>query len=280
MKLSDYVGCNLFSFLYAVPLLKHHKASFVTATCLRNTPTWKSIDSFNNESVMINDSERLFKLLQVKYAGNFEDPDELFPHPWALGDYLKWSSPVQGAYPFNMLLPRAAFCNWLYGLFFKLALPAIRDHNHEAFGTSMMVYAPCTLVVFFRLLMHLRSIGYPSHWLSTVLGSILADNVSTSARPPATCPLDIEEVNHHKPPEAHPNKSVYRRNVHTDNLVPKTFAFRCLRQRGRSSQPTEHSGMHRTVPESGCSYRSKSSRFCSRLHQVSINARGCASGKA
>jgi hypothetical protein len=201
MKLSDYVGCNLFSFLYAVPLLKHHEASFITSTCLRNTPAWKSIDSFNNESIMINDSERLFKLLQVKYAGNFEDPLELCLHPWALGNYLKWSSPAHGAHSFNMLLPRAAFCNWLYGLFFKLALPAIRGHNCMAFGASMMVYSPCTLVVFFRLLMHLRSIGYPSHWLSTVLGSILADNVSTSARPPVTCPLDIQEVNCHKPPK-------------------------------------------------------------------------------
>ena len=200
-KLSDYVGCNLFSFLYAVPLLKHHDASFVTSTCLRNTPAWKSIDSFNNESIIINDSERLFKLLQVKCAGNFEDPHELCSHPWALGSYLKWSSPAHGAHSFNMLLPRAAFCNWLYGLFFKLALPAIRGHNCMAFGASIMVYSPCTLVVFFRLLMHLHSIGYPSHWLSTVLGSILADNVLTSARPPVTCPLDIQEVNCHKPPK-------------------------------------------------------------------------------
>ena len=204
MKFSDYVGCNLFSFLYAVPLLKHHQASFVTARCLRNTPTWKSIESFNNESLMINDAERLFKLLQVTYAGNFEDNNGVcppfwpLPPLWPLADYLKWCSPVRGAHSFGTLLPRAAFCNWLYGLFFKLALPAIRGHNYRPFGASMMVYSPCTLVVFLRLLMHLRSIGYPAHWLSTVLGSILTDNVLTSARPPETCPLDIQEVNQPK----------------------------------------------------------------------------------
>jgi hypothetical protein len=132
-----------------VPLLRHHEASFVTATCLRNTPTWKSIESFNNETLLINDSERLFKLLQVEYAGNFENPDDLSSNPWPLGDYLMWCSSVEGAHSFETLLPRAAFGNWLYGLFLKLALPAIRDHNNEPFAPSQMVYSPCSMVVFF-----------------------------------------------------------------------------------------------------------------------------------
>ena len=45
----------------------------------------------------------------------------------------------------------------------------------------------------FRVLIHLRNIGYPAHWLSDFLSQTLSNKVVTSARTPNTSPLDIDE---------------------------------------------------------------------------------------
>ena len=62
-----------------------------------------------------------------------------------------------------------------------------------------MIHAPCILVAFFRMLVHLHTTGYPGHWLSTVLCSILANSMTTSARPPEPAPLPIDEVEAQRP---------------------------------------------------------------------------------
>ena len=163
MPRSNYIGCNFFSFLYGIPLLKQHKASFVTATCLRNTGAWTSISSFKNGCLLVGNPEKLFKLLKVDYAVIFPEPVEGLPSSdLPLQSYLYWRSSQQGPHRFNTLVPRPTFNIQLYGLFFKLALPAVRDHDIFG-GFTMMIHAPCNLVAFFRMLVHLHTTGYPGH---------------------------------------------------------------------------------------------------------------------
>ena len=122
MPRSDYIGCNFFSFLYGIPLLKQHKASFVTPTCLRNTGAWTSISSIKNDCLLVGNPEKLFKLLKVV--------EELPSCELPLQSYLCLRSSEQGPHRFNTLVPRPTFNIWLYGFFFKLALPAVRDHDN------------------------------------------------------------------------------------------------------------------------------------------------------
>ncbi|GME60903.1 hypothetical protein E4T50_10470 [Neofusicoccum parvum] len=48
--------------------------------------------------------------------------------------------------------------------------------------------------IFFRLLNHLREVGYPAHWLSDILSPLLTNTLETGARPPRTVPLALEET--------------------------------------------------------------------------------------
>ncbi|KAF2804582.1 uncharacterized protein BDZ99DRAFT_467273 [Mytilinidion resinicola] len=50
-----------------------------------------------------------------------------------------------------------------------------------------------------RLLIHLSEIGYPAHWLASILSSILSGKIMTRARPPRSCPLSIAETTANRP---------------------------------------------------------------------------------
>ena len=168
--------------------------------CLRNPPRWDTLESFNNEYVMITKPEHLAKLLRTRYGFNFEDPDNVGGiDRFRMTDYHAWKPVLGKPYTFDKLLARAAFNKWVYGMFLKIALPAIRDH-HRFHGQSEMIYSPYNTTIIFRLLSHLVvGIGYPAHWATTILVNILTDNVHTSARPPITNPLEISEVNANQP---------------------------------------------------------------------------------
>ena len=53
--------------------------------------------------------------------------------------------------------------------------------------------------MFFRVLVMLHEVGYPSHWLSEATEQVLEDRVTTSARPPQSSPSTIEEVQKDRP---------------------------------------------------------------------------------
>ena len=106
-----------------------------------------------------------------------------------LAQYLQWSRTSHVPLSFSDLLPRAKLSKWLFTMFFKITLPANRkgqDWDHT------LIYAPLNLTAFFRLLIHLQQVGYPSHWLSETLVQILEDQVITLARPPQTSPLLVQ----------------------------------------------------------------------------------------
>jgi hypothetical protein len=186
--------------MYAVPRLKQHRASYVVSCCLRNPRRWSSLESFNSEYIMITKPEQLVKLFRTRYGFNTEDTDSVGGmDPLPLADYHAWKPVLGKPYTFDKLLARPSFNTWIYGMFLKIALPAIRGH-HRLHGQSETIYSPYNITIIFRLLSHLISgIGYPAHWATTVLMNILTDNVQTTARPPITEPLEISEVDANQP---------------------------------------------------------------------------------
>ena len=179
----DYIGGSLSTFLYAVPLLEPGNASYVTANCLRNPPRFKSHDHFNNEYIALSSPKDLKRLFHVR-MDPFDQPDDIL----IMTEYAKWHH-VLVSTQFADLMPRATLETWLYRLFLKLAVPVKRTMRDFT-----LIYSPLNLTVFLRLCGHLHNIGYPAHWLNTVLDALLSGSVATKARPPRSDPLSIQEA--------------------------------------------------------------------------------------
>jgi hypothetical protein len=179
----DYIGGSLVTYMQAIPALYPGEASYVTATCLRNPSRWKSHRHFDNEYIALSDPVVLERIFHCR----MEAPEDLGNFP-VLAQYVKWHHiPVPNS--FSNLLPRNQFETWLYRLFFKLAVPIEREMRHFT-----LIYSPLNLTAFLRLCGYLHNVGYPAHWLSGVLDEIVSGTVRTTARPPRTDPLEIEEV--------------------------------------------------------------------------------------
>ena len=114
-----------------------------------------------------------------------------------LQDYIDWYSLHVPPFEFSALLQKDVLTKWLYGLFFKLALPI--GNGQRTSNTT--VFSPLNMTIYFRLLIRLSKAGYPAHWLSSVVVNIIENTVFTEARPPATIPLEIEEVNRNNSPK-------------------------------------------------------------------------------
>ena len=144
---------------------------------------------FNNEYMLINDYMTLMRLFQMKKI--FEVDPEMF----MFTDYIKWQYLRRKRFAFSSLVPKEALTKWLYALFFKFALPTDRSEMHY----NNYIFCPLNLTIYFRILSRLRESGYRSHWLATALANIVANTVTTSARPAETAPLEIEEVRRDNP---------------------------------------------------------------------------------
>lgn len=112
--------------------------------------------------------------------------------------YNHWST--SSPHEFAKLLPRAAFEKWFNALFFRLALPfnidLSRVNNHTI---RMVLSSSLNLSVLYRLIQHLVGIGYPSHWLSNALETLLDNDVQSNARPPRQSPVTVEDVRRQHP---------------------------------------------------------------------------------
>ena len=106
-----------------------------------------------------------------------------------LADYFQWHRADNHDRDFESLHPRAFIQRWLFALFFKIVLPV--DRSDQDWDHS--INSPLNLTMFFRVLVMLHEVGYPSHWLSETVEQILEDRVTTCARPPQSSPLTIKE---------------------------------------------------------------------------------------
>jgi hypothetical protein len=208
-NIPDYIGGTLSSFLYALPLTHQGDSSYITSTCLRNPPRWKSEAHFHNEYVGLSVPSDLTKVFRVRSSGS-HDPD----HDNSI---LGATQPMNGEYSMNTrgsrmgsnallayhfwhyldrpktfadLMPRERLETWLYRLLLKLAIPS----HKQAIQSMVLIYSPLNLTIFCRLLLHLSNIGYPAHWLSGALDNLLEGRINTTARPPRSDPMKIKET--------------------------------------------------------------------------------------
>lgn len=73
-NIPDYIGGTLASFIYALPLTQPGDSSYITSTCLRNPPRWKSEAHFHNEYVGLSTPSDLAKVFRVHSSGS-RDPE-------------------------------------------------------------------------------------------------------------------------------------------------------------------------------------------------------------
>ncbi|KAF1991587.1 hypothetical protein K402DRAFT_416873 [Aulographum hederae CBS 113979] len=176
----DYIGGPLPMLILGLPVLKPHARSVITSTCLRNTTTWRDIRDFHAEYTLTSTDKEMLLV-----TGGEIFPDPIWPQcEMPMADYLYWHSATNEKLSFSDLMSRASLERWLCSLFLKIALPFKQS---EVFMTY--VFNPLNLSMFFRVFIRLHDLGYPSHWLSTVLDCILSNGIETSARPPRSCPV-------------------------------------------------------------------------------------------
>jgi hypothetical protein len=207
-NIPDYIGGTLTSFIYALPLTYPGDNSFITSTCLRNPPRWKSEAHFHNEYIGLSAPSDLTKVFRVRCSGSHDpeyDASELgatqpmngkhnmttLRQEWdliALVGYRYWHY-LDRPKSFADLMPREKLETWLYRLLLKLAIPAYRQSQ-----SFVLIYSPLNLTVLYRLLLHLSNIGYPAHWLNGVLDNLLEGKINTTARPPRSDPMKIKET--------------------------------------------------------------------------------------
>ncbi|CZT15456.1 uncharacterized protein RCC_12327 [Ramularia collo-cygni] len=187
-NIPDYIGGSLPVYLHAIPALYPGETSYVTSTCLRNPPRWNSHRDFDHEYVALSEPTELESIFHVRV----EQAQDLGDYP-ILAQYVRWyHHPVPAS--FSNLLPRARLETWLYRLFFKTMIPIARPMRDSA-----LIYSPLNLTVFLRLCSHLHTAGYPAHWMSGVLEALISGSVRTTARPPRSDPLAIEETERKMP---------------------------------------------------------------------------------
>lgn len=178
----DYIGGTFTSYLYALQMTHRDRTSYITSTCLRNPPRFNTVAEFDAEYVALHTEKDLESLFHVRMKPNYDVFMPMCP-------YNQWYHRTVSR-EYKDLVPRAKLQTWLYRLFFKTALPA----EKRMILDNELIYSPLNLTYFFRLCGHLHSIGYPAHWLSEVISSILSGTVTTTARPPRSEPLRPQEI--------------------------------------------------------------------------------------
>ncbi|CAJ2513033.1 Uu.00g011520.m01.CDS01 [Anthostomella pinea] len=97
----------------------------------------------------------------------------------ALSDYTMWSATGTKSHPLHRLMSRPALERYICAHLLKTCLPYPRPKFDNE-----LVYAPLNLNMVFRLLFRMHEAGYPAHWLSGILRTMLEGKLTTSVRAP------------------------------------------------------------------------------------------------
>jgi hypothetical protein len=122
-----------------MPILKKESYGMAVSNCLRNSPLWDSVEEFLAEYQLITDDDMLDKLTNVTIVHRGGGPMPLADYTaYVCTSNMKAPGPSDHRHKFPHLLPRTPFNKWLYGLFFKLALP----FNGNITDFTITIYAP------------------------------------------------------------------------------------------------------------------------------------------
>ncbi|CAA7271282.1 unnamed protein product [Cyclocybe aegerita] len=158
-NIPDYTNGTLNTATYILPALQEDNSS-VGANCLFNSPIWKSDDEYCYNYTLLLPKD-LQRYLGVRTLNNKAIMDVLTLAP----------NPLPR--PLASLASREHFLSWLTNLLVYHVVPG------KAQPRPNTVKQPNNLVCFVRLLVELRNVGYPAHWLSEFLQGVLSGTLTT-----------------------------------------------------------------------------------------------------
>ncbi|KAG6908799.1 hypothetical protein DXG01_003246 [Tephrocybe rancida] len=174
----DYTNGTLNTAIYIMPVLQDTSDAAVSSNVLWNTPVWKSdaelcytwVNSSIHDSFPRSTPPYSYTLLLPKdlsrYLGIRTLNDKALQEALTLG-----ASPLPRS--LFQLASRETFREWLTRLFISMVYPGTFQRRPD------LVKLPNTLTVFVALLIELKNVGYPSHWLSDILQSLIDGAVIT-----------------------------------------------------------------------------------------------------
>ncbi|KAF9026023.1 hypothetical protein BDZ89DRAFT_1067865 [Hymenopellis radicata] len=163
----DYTGGPLAQAVYSMRSLETAPDAALAANCLMNSGVWEGGDHFVHNYTQLNckDYARFFgcRILTMDPA-------------WGLMQYAQDSLPR----PVEELPSRDELTTWLTRVLLNIITP-----SKTGSGTVrwIRVRFPNTLALFMGLLLRLHEIGYPSHWISEYLSSVINDTLATDIVP-------------------------------------------------------------------------------------------------
>ncbi|KAJ7579198.1 hypothetical protein C8J56DRAFT_965071 [Mycena floridula] len=172
----DYSNGPLNTAIYAIPRLQRYPDASAAANVLRNMSMWKTPDHFCHN----------YTLLKSADLPRFLGCRALDMKPiWGLIRL----GPLPLPRPLSTLASKSELTTWLVRLLFTIIVPP------ETRQSPYRVEAPNNLVVFFDLLLLLREIGFPAHWISEFLASLLNDSLTTDVAPYlGMLPIPVNEL--------------------------------------------------------------------------------------
>jgi hypothetical protein len=189
-NVTDYTGGTLSALLFAAPITHasidgHDTFAF---KCLRNPPAFDKVEDYNSEYNLLPDDSATQKVFPYKFYKKEKSP--YFPPGMALiaENYIHWSR-WSARIGFDKLMDRPTLTAWIHALLLKIAIPAQR-----MVPDTLLVISPFNLTVLFRLLLHLKGVGYPMHWLSEILTNIITNPLETRATHVKSVPVTVADA--------------------------------------------------------------------------------------
>ncbi|KAI0889907.1 uncharacterized protein GGS22DRAFT_194210 [Annulohypoxylon maeteangense] len=200
--LPDFVGGPLATFTYGIPILRHDKISEMMSVVSYNPTLWDTQDQFLTEYLLLADRSTITNTFATALTNRSSYMEALLSekNPGSEGVMammqmpFSWTRTSMKPLSWDQIMPRCELTKWLHMHFLKLCLPP-----HRVKTSGRLVYMPLNMTAFFRLVIHLSRVGYPSHWLSAVLTEICSGRISTQARAPKGAIMDKSEAMHKYP---------------------------------------------------------------------------------
>lgn len=189
-NVTDYTGGTLSALLFAATIAHtstdgHNTFAF---KCLRNPPAFEKVDDYNSEYNLLPNDSAAQKIFSCRFQRKPSLP--FFPPGMAMiaEDYMNWSK-LSTNIEFDKLMDRPTLTAWIHGLLLKTAISARRK-----VPDTLLVISPFNLTVILRVLLHLKGLGYPIHWLSEILTSIITNPLETRATHTDFAPATVADA--------------------------------------------------------------------------------------
>lgn len=175
-NIPDYTSL-LYAFIECLPQLKQkEKKSFIMSSLMLNCGSWRNYEHYMYASSLMESFEKCRTLLNAEYIQG----DVLMIDPlWTISS-SKFQIPLDR---------REDITNWLMRILLTSSFPSQRDSR-----SFVRENYPLNLVTFFRSIQYLLDLGYPKHWFSSLVQSILDNDVYSCVPYPTKSPNSFQTL--------------------------------------------------------------------------------------